>query len=86
MSQGKAVSGDRPIGATSCRPKHTVASCHPPPPPHPRALGPTTARLSWNTHLKLGLPSAGSWYNKQRKGIFTSSPSMGLGGPNTGGT
>ena len=40
--KGRAVSGDRPTGATRCRPKHTMASCqHPPPPPlaQPRAQG-----------------------------------------------
>ena len=38
-SNGRAVSGDRPIGATSCRPKHTKVSYHPHAtrhPPHPR--------------------------------------------------
>ena len=29
-SNRRAVSGDRPISAASCRPKHTMASCHPP--------------------------------------------------------
>ena len=39
-SKGRAVNGDRPVGAASCRrDHHTMASCHPPPPPphtHPR--------------------------------------------------
>ena len=32
-SKGRAVSGDRPIGAASCRPKHTKVSYQIPPPP-----------------------------------------------------
>ena len=33
-SKGRAaVNGDWPIGATSCKPKHTKVSCQPPPPP-----------------------------------------------------
>ena len=32
-TSARAVSGDGPIGAAGCRPKHTKASCQPPPPP-----------------------------------------------------
>ena len=31
-----AVSGERPIGAASCRQQHNEVSCQPPPPPHPQ--------------------------------------------------
>ena len=33
-SKGMAANGDQPVGAASCRrEEHTMASCHPPPPP-----------------------------------------------------
>ena len=32
-SKGSAANGDWPIGAASCRPKHTKVSHEPPPPP-----------------------------------------------------
>ena len=38
-SKGRAaVNGDWPIGATSCKPKHTKVSCQPPPPPQMHAV------------------------------------------------
>ena len=35
FKESTRVSGERPIGAASCRQRHNRASCQPPPPPPP---------------------------------------------------
>ena len=52
-SKGRAVSSDRPIGAASCRPKHTMASCQPPRAPQgPNGLMTRSARKCGTAQLK----------------------------------